>query len=260
LANFLKFYNPDIQGASQTWTWPLVKGAWLDAGVSMAKVEGCPSQVDYLVNQLKTTYAKTVDFDKDWKLLTLFIGANNICGACLNKPESKPKYFETHLRSVLSQIESSIPRVFVNLVEIFNISGVYYAGKTSEYCELIHDMWPGECRCVETGVPSDLQIMDEYSIQYNNISQTLAKEFASKNNPSFTVVSQPGLSGINLMKFPNPLDYLSALDCFHPSLCSNQAFAYQIWNNMLTPIGKKSTVPDLNHIKLICPTADSFLQ
>lgn len=80
LANIVKHYNPDLQGAAQSWTIPLVKGAWLDAGVSMAKVQDCPNQVDFLVNTMKTNYKDTIDFQNDWKLLTLFIGANNICG------------------------------------------------------------------------------------------------------------------------------------------------------------------------------------
>jgi len=250
----------NLTGMATTWTWPLVKGAWLDAGVSMAKVENCPDQVDYLVNTLKTTYAGQVDFYNDWKLLTLFIGANNICGACQGRSNSKPAFFGAHLDQVLSQIHASIPRVFVNLVTIFNISGVYYAGKTSEYCDIIHDIWNHECYCVETGKPSDLLIMDEYAVQYNVLSENLAKKYDSLNDPNFTVVVQPGLSGIYLPNFPEPLEYLSNLDCFHPSLCANEAFTYQIWNNMMTPVGKKSTVPNLNHLQIKCPTPNSYIQ
>lgn len=101
IANVLAKYNANLQGAfapftvfyfvltvttgaALSWTKPLAKGGWLDAGVSMAKVEDCPSQVDYLVKELKTTYALHVDFEKDWKLLTLFIGANNICGMAVS--------------------------------------------------------------------------------------------------------------------------------------------------------------------------------
>lgn len=111
-----------------------------------------------------------------------------------------------------------------------------------------------------SGKASDLQAMDNAAIVFNNITESLAAEFASKKNPGFTVVAQPGLTGINLMKFPDPLVYLSDLDCFHPSQCSNEAFTYQIWNNMMSPPGKKSTEPDFNNLKVICPTEDTFLQ
>jgi len=260
LANILGNYNPTVEGSAPTWTWPLVKGQWLDAGVSMAKVEGCPDQVTYLVNQLKTTYATTVDFQNDWKLLTLFIGANNACGACQNRENSKPKWFGDHMDKVLKQIHETIPRVFVNLVTIFNISGVYYAGEPSDYCDIIHRIWSHECYCVETGKPSDLNAMDDATTAYNILQNELADKYAGLNDPNFTVVVQPGLSGINLPGFPDPLAYLSNLDCFHPSLCANEAFTYQIWNNMMTPVGQKATSPNINNLKIKCPLRNSYIR
>jgi len=100
--------------------------------------------------------------------------------------------------------------------------------------------------------------MDDYATQYNVISHQLAQEFAGHNNPNFTVVVQPGLSGIQIQKFGE--SYLSNLDCFHPSLCANQAFTYQIWNNMMTPQGQKLTTPDLKNLKIKCPTSTSYVQ
>lgn len=78
----------------------------------------------YLVSALKNQYKK-VDFNHDWKLLTIFIGANNLCSACKNSQHSDPDFFESQLRQVLQLVEKNIPRVFVNLVGIFNISGVW---------------------------------------------------------------------------------------------------------------------------------------
>jgi len=261
IPNILSKYNPNVQGAAQSWTWPHIHewkdGQWLDAAVSHASVQDCFDQVDYLVYNLKTNYP-SVDFYNDWKLLTIFIGANNLCGACEGRAEAKPAYFGAQLKQVLTQIEQRIPRVFVNLVSIFNISGVYYAGQDYWYCELIWHTIKHECYCVETGKPADLQIMDDYAMQYNVISSQLAKEFSSKNNPNFTVVLQPGLSGIQIQKFGEA--YLSNLDCFHPSLCANQAFTYQIWNNMMTPVGQKLTAPDLKNLKIKCPTSNSYIQ
>jgi len=211
-----------------------------------------------LVSQLQTTYKDQIDFYNDWKLLTIFIGANNLCSACEGRDSSTPKYFGDHLRQVLTDIEAKIPRVFVNLVTIFNISGVYYAGKDYWYCETVWYIVKHECYCVETGKKSDLDAMDTNGWQFNQISADLAKEFAGHNNPNFTVVAQPGLSGLDIPKFGEA--YLSELDCFHPSLCANQAFTYQIWNNMLTPQGQKATAPDPNNLVIKCPTADSVLQ
>jgi len=260
---FLSQYNPNLQGGAPTWSFPLVKGAYLDAGVSMARVENLEDQLAYLIHKLKTTYASTVDYQNDWKLLTIFIGANNLCNACVDNGhhwDSSPAYFESHLDKVLGLVRKTIPRVFVNLITIFNISGVYYAGKTSEYCTIFHDLWKSECTCVETGKKWDLQTMDDFTVAYNKISEKLAKKYAGLNDPNYTVVVQPGLSGIDLPKFPDPLAYLSDLDCFHLSLCANEAFSYQIWNNMQTPVGQKSTTPDIQNLKLKCPNQNTYLQ
>ncbi len=89
-------------------------------------VQDVPPQIQYLVTTLQTEYSQTVDFENDWKLLTLLIGANDLCVCCDGRQTSIPIVWQSNLRSVLQLIQQSIPRVFVNLVTIFNISGVWY--------------------------------------------------------------------------------------------------------------------------------------
>lgn len=258
-ADFMTVFNPNIQGLAQGNTWPLTAGAWLDGAVSMAKVADVIPQVQYLVNTLQTEYATTVDFENDWKLLTLLIGANNLCPCCSGEQSSIPANFQAELKTVLTLIQKSIPRTFVNLVTIFNISGVWNAGQTSYYCMALWEgVTNGECPCLTDGSAADRQMMDDYAIQYNVLSQQLAMEFQNMNDPNFTVVVQPGISGINITAFGE--QYLSALDCFHPNLAANEAFAYQLWNNMMTPQGQKATSPDINNLEILCPGEDSYIQ
>jgi len=253
-------YNPNIEGMAMGNTWPLVPGAWLDGGVSHASVQDLPPQIDYLVSAMQTQYAGVIDFKNDWKLLTLFIGANNLCDACNPKDNrTQPAFFEDHLRAALKQIHQQIPRVFVNMMTIFNISGVWDAGMTSWYCEML---WDGitnhECGCLTTGVASDRLAMDVRAVQFNAISEKLASEFAALNDPEFTVVVQPGVSKLNVAEAGE--SYLSALDCFHPNLWANEAFAYSLWNNMQQPVGKKDTAPDLKNLRILCPTENTYIQ
>lgn len=73
--------------------------------------------------------------------------------------------FETNLRELLEEVHSKIPRVFVNLVEIFNMSMVrsniyddtvamqsiykiYEKSKTLPHCQDIHRIFAIECLCV----------------------------------------------------------------------------------------------------------------
>jgi len=259
IPNWLQNYNPNLQGMALGNTWPLVQGAWLDGGVSKAKVADVPPQIDYLVNTMKTQYAGVIDFENDWKLLTLFIGSNNLCGSCTADNRTTPAYFEDHLRAVLKKIHTDIPRVFVNMMTVFNISGVWDAGMTSEYCRVL---WDGitnkECHCLTTGVPSDRLTMDIRAQDFNRISYKLAAEFAALNDPEFTVVVQPGVQDLDIPQAGE--SYLSALDCFHPNLWANEAFAFMIWNNMQQPVGKKDTKPDLSNIQILCPEGNTFIQ
>jgi len=50
-------------------------------------------------------------------VLTLFIGANDVCvGACHYEERFDAEEFGTYLREVLSSIRTHIPRVLVNVV------------------------------------------------------------------------------------------------------------------------------------------------
>jgi len=217
-----------------------------------------PEQVDYLIKTAQgNSYKGKINWQQDWKLLTIFLGANNLCNVCTGRPDSLPDKFEENLRLMLTNIEQRIPRVFVNLVGIFNISGVWDVHNTDLYCISLWSIMKKECGCLQSGKAADRQAIDNAAVAYNQRMFKVAAEFYAKRNPQFTVVVQPGLSGAYIPEFGRP--FLSNLDCFHPSLSANEAFAYQIHNNMWQPIGKKTIIPDIKSPKWICPTADTFL-
>jgi hypothetical protein len=121
-------------------------------------------------------------------------------------------------------------------------SGVWTAGQTREYCKLIWDgITDHECFCLTTGKEKDRRDMDRDSIEFNVRTRKVVAEFAAKNNPHFTAVVQPGVQDTNIA-YDGEI-FLSELDCFHPSLYADEAFAFMIWNNMFTPPGQKKTAP-----------------
>ncbi len=108
---------------------------------------------------------------------------------------------------------------------------------------------------------------------YNAKARAVAAHYQSLNYANFTVVSQP--FGRNTAATDLPDDFLSNLDCFHPSLVAHEAMAIALWylilrvclsytnlyiirNNMLTPMAQKKTYLDPTDIPL-CPTADTLL-
>src|SRR5205085_2889793 len=68
-------------------------------------------------------------------------GANNLCRGC--DPNfniyDEAKIFEQQLSAVIQEL-SDVPRLFVNLVSIFNISQVFEVSEKELYCRGVHDI------------------------------------------------------------------------------------------------------------------------
>ena len=69
---------------------------------------------------------------------------------------------------VLGQIQTQIPRVFVNLVSLLNISQVYTTDQTSEYCKLVEHV-VDECPCLTAHGPEGRRSMDNNTVGYNKV-------------------------------------------------------------------------------------------
>jgi lysophospholipase L1-like esterase len=66
------------------------------------------------------------DVKDEWKLITLFIGANNVCVLCEPPITRLPgladaEIFEENVRQVLERIRTEVGKSFVNLVALFNV-------------------------------------------------------------------------------------------------------------------------------------------
>jgi len=275
---FLKFYNPNIEGPAIGVSLPLDVVKWqgqlvqpfdpnithLNAGQSMAKVTDVPAQVDYLIKELKTTYSKKIDFYKDWKLLTIFIGANDICPSCSRydgDPVKNGDYYESNLRGIINQVYANIPRVFVNLLPVLPIGQVHDIAMSSLYCIFMWDTFAkNECGCMtDNSTPDTRKIMDLTQQEFTKRMYKIAKEWDDKKLTNFTVKVQPFLSNLTIPKEMGLL-FLSELDCFHPSTLSNEAFTIGLWNNMLQPPNKKSTTIPVFGLEILCPDEDTFFQ
>lgn len=215
----------------------------LNGAVSGAINSDMLGQAQWLVEQLKANTA--INFETDWKLLTLWIGSNNLCDVCKDNSGNNVANFENEVTEALEYLYSSVPRVFVNLVSNLDITQL--DNIDSGLCDMLHSI---ACGCVV----SDRSAVLEINLQYQQTASVIAQKFASRNNPLFTVVVQPFLIDTTILERSE----LSKADCFHPSAYSHQVAAVALWNNMISPAAQKKTAWSLTDTPT-CATSETLL-
>jgi small subunit ribosomal protein S29e/phospholipase B1 len=263
LASYLIKYNPDLTGWSENVTAPLTPfGEGLNFAVSEAKIADVPGQIARMKKKMDIAYPQVKD---QWKLLTLFIGANDACDC--DSSDHTPDKFEGRLRDALSYVQGNFSKTFVNVMTLFNISAVWRASFTSVKCRVEVPALQ-ECHCLTKDHESPpnqnntwRDLMDQRSVEFNARTNKVAAEFRALNDPEFTVSVQPGVQDCQFDLWKTPERYLSDVDCFHPSLCSHQAFSLAVWNNMFAAAGRKKTsIAPPHWEEFYCPTAEDFIQ
>jgi hypothetical protein len=96
-------------------------------------------------------------YKKEWKLATVFVGANNLCDACSDGDKlpavADPENYAAALKDALIDLRDSIGPTFVNLVGIFDVSLVYELSRGYPYCEMLFDKMPVPiCSCATSKV------------------------------------------------------------------------------------------------------------
>ena len=101
LPNIIKKFNPNLKGFSSKPTFVLAakKGAGFNAAVSGNKAYHIIDQARILVERMKQS--KEINFEQDWKMVTLFIGGNDLCGVCKNKTLHSPQQYIDDIRDAL---------------------------------------------------------------------------------------------------------------------------------------------------------------
>ena len=186
----------------------------LNAALSGALIQDINQEINYLVNELKTTYKDSVDMEKSWKMATLLIGANNLCRACENYTDDTPETFGRLLNESISKLYREIPRVRLNLLPIFNLSQVYLWAQQGEYCTEVWDLLE-ECPCLNMRNPSfsNRRLVDVAALGYRQQISLIADYWQSLELDTFSVTVQPFLENMKIING----DLTSNWDCFHPS-------------------------------------------
>ena len=182
--------------------------------------------------------SKEVDFNKDWKLVTLFIGGNDLCRYDQNKEVHGPTAYIQDIISGIDILFKELPRTFVNLVSVLDAGQVRLLNKGKRraislrsnfelkshsvlfitkglVCNVLHKFV-----CKEAAFPSSPDYTKELEAvyqQYINFTNNLSGRWEGRED--FTVVIQPMFEEFKLPFLPDGEPDLSffAPDCFHLS-------------------------------------------
>ena len=241
---------PEIHGGPHDPLQDVLNVAQSEAVIQDLLPGGKGFQLQALLDEIHSLESFGLMKMSDWKLINIWIGANNLCGACRdfhNSSSNSPKHYGKHLNQTLAWIQERIPNTLVSLVGFFNLSQVTKIDAPVAACDLVHDLFI-ECSCMFKPPASNQQMMDEWGAGYNAEMKSLAAEWSAKNLPGFNVVLQTGLIGFQI---PD-ISFLSTLDCFHPSSEAHEALGIGLFNNMLQPVGGK-TSPVTLPVTPTCP-------
>ncbi|XP_055362617.1 phospholipase B1, membrane-associated [Betta splendens] len=259
LPNILKYFSQNLTGYSLGIGSQEAPQASLNQAVAGAKSMNVPSQVRDLVAKMKMD--PTIDFESDWKIITIFIGGNDLCDNCYNSLLYSVENYMRNIRDSLDYLHKEVPRALVNLVEPLHIIPLREMhNDNSVKCPtwLVNII----CPCVIMPKPNSkaLHMLEDLNRSYQRLLYELVESSRYDTRPDFTVVIQPFFREIILPRLPDgrPDRSFFSADCFHLSQKAHTLMARYLWNNMLEPLGNKTSLQDFTApIDLKCPTKTS---
>lgn len=117
-----------------------------------------------------------------------------MCVCCDGREAAKPENWIQTVNTALTQIQQAVPRVFVNLVPLFNVSQVWTNLQHHEYCRMVWT-YVDECPCLRKGA-MERQYMDMTSLGYTKQLYKLQQEWNAKKLPDFYVGVQSYLQDL----------------------------------------------------------------
>ncbi|KAK0156475.1 Phospholipase B1, membrane-associated [Merluccius polli] len=250
--DILRKFNPNLEGFSKG---QFARQKGFNMAVPGAKSSDIPDQVLALIKAMKEN--KKVDFDNDWKLVTIFVGGNDLCNYCTDQDTLSAKNYSHNLEISLDMLYTQMPRAMVNLVEIVQIDPLRTAKKNDLACSL---MQSSGCPCLmnaEENSP-ELQTIKRINREYQAESRYLISRDLYGGREDFTVVLQPYLRNSFIPYIGVGQADLSffSVDCFHISEKAHAEMAIALWNNMLEPVGQKQDYNNFTYdrTKVRCPS------
>ncbi|XP_015283454.1 PREDICTED: phospholipase B1, membrane-associated [Gekko japonicus] len=171
---------------------------------------------------------------------------------------SVEKYVQ-HLQDSLDILYAELPRAFVNVVEIMELTGLRQIEWEASGCVLSGiSLCP--CFLNPQANPFELQEMQRVNRDFQERSTMMINGGRYDKREDFAIVVQPFLRNTNMPLDRDGKPDLSffAVDCFHFSARGYASMATALWNNMLEPVGQKRSYNNFTYERstLTCPTSE----
>ena len=171
-----------------------------------------PTQAQRLVQRFKES--TEVDFNNDWKLITLFIGGNDLCRYGNDKALHSPQRYIDEIRAGIDILYKEMPRTLVNLVSSIDSAQVKNLN-IGLVCTVLHKFL-----CKTAAFPESDEFEKELNAvfeQYSNYTNNLIRPGKWDGRDDFTVVVQPMFQEFKIIYTESGEPDLSyfAPDCFH---------------------------------------------
>jgi phospholipase B1 len=249
LPNILRKYNSNLYGYSTgTGNQNSTAAVFNVARPGAISIE-MTGQANLLVNRMISSLGQQ-EFENAWKLVTIFIGANDLCDYCNDKAYYSAQAYRNNIKATLDVLYQRMPKTLVNFVTVLNVAeledlheGLICQGMQTFLCD---------CAINANTRP----LVRAASLEYQKETNELIDSGIYNDRDDFTVVRQPFMEHMTVPLDPSGLPDFSyfAPDCFHFSKKGHGSAAIELWNNMMEPVGKKTTVWNLLDT-LNCPTS-----
>ncbi|XP_061610831.1 phospholipase B1, membrane-associated isoform X2 [Phyllopteryx taeniolatus] len=228
----------------------------LNLAVTGQNTFNLPGQTRHLIDTLRVY--EGLNFEKDWKLLTILMGMNDICDYCKDKALFSAENFVHYMTVSLEMLMNEVPRMIVNVVQILPMQTLREVHKPTPGCLLQRSF----CSCLIEPVSrsAELRELVEINLEFQRRLEALllADRFFRDD---FAVVLQPFLKRADPPRLPSgkiDMSYFTH-DCFHFTIKGHEELAKGLWNNMFQPEGGKTVVGSFSDpIALVCPPTVSF--
>ncbi|CAF0945306.1 unnamed protein product [Rotaria sordida] len=257
LPNILRLYNSKLKGFSTKTSISFLNGQnakhnGLNVAKSGARSYHMVDQADLLLDRLKNK--ELCNWNNDWKLITFFIGGNDLCDFCTDLIKHDPAKFVSWVRDTLDRLyNANLPRTLVNLVLVPDIRPAKELAQSNFICGLLYKF---TCPCAAYPTEEQAKILTEWTPRYQQGLIDLVNTGRYDNRDDFTVVVQPFFSETVPPRKDDQIDFsYFAPDCFHFSGKGHSVAALSLWNNMFEPVGRKKTSWHKDE-PFECPTQD----